>query len=183
MLPVAPSVITRDCAQGVIMLAAIAAMAHTLEASCFCGAVRLRCDVATPPISVSICHCSSCRRLTGAPFLANLMLPADALTLQGRDDTPPPLTSLKTSKHVTRHRCSECHSPIYATLGKERIVVPTSLFAPPLPAAWLPQHHLYYDRRVMDVNDELPKFRTHFGSTAWAGELADPGTATQPPAT
>ncbi len=149
----------------------VAAATLLREASCFCGAVRLRVDTARPPLSVSICHCASCRRLTGAPLLANIMLPAEDLQLLSRDDASPPnLLALQTSKHVTRHRCAECCSPVYAQLGKGRVVVPASLFAPPHPEAWAPQHHLYYDRRVLDVHDNLPKYRTHFGSAEWAGE-------------
>ena len=162
------------------MLAALAPFAASLEASCYCGAVRLCVDMARPPLSVSICHCASCRRLTGAPALANLMLPTEALQLLPRKDKAgdaagdalptDALVALQTSKHVTRNRCAQCHSPVFATLGTGRVVVPLSLFAPPLPEAWKPQHHLYYDRRGLDAGDELPKYRTHFGSVLWEGE-------------
>ena len=68
--------------------------------------------------------------------------------------------------------------PDFRALGKAKVVVPLSLFAPPQPEAWRPQHHLYYDRRVLDVSDDLPKYRTHFGSTLWEGE---PPEAEPPP--
>ena len=144
------------------MLAALA----TLEASCFCGAVKLAVDVAKPPLAVSICHCRTCRQLTGAPMLANLVLPSDAVKFEHEENA---LTSLKTSKHVTRHRCASCASPIYATLGKGRAVVPLALFSR-LPEGWEPQHHMYYDRRVLDVADDLPKYRRNFGGVLWQGE-------------
>ena len=35
---------------------------------CYCGAVRL--EVSAAPRVVSYCHCSDCRRVTGAPFAA-----------------------------------------------------------------------------------------------------------------
>ena len=104
-------------------------------------------------------------------MLANVMIPTDSLSvLPCEDGTPPLLLSLATSKQVTRHRCAKCYSPVYAALGKARVVVAASLFAPPHPEAWRPQQHIWYDRRVLDVPDELPKFRTHFGSEKWAGE-------------
>ena len=106
--------------------------AAALSASCYCGAIRLCVDAARPPLSVSICHCATCRRLTGGPFLANLMLPAESLTL---DPADAPLVTTQTSKHVARHRCASCHSPVYANLGKGRVVVPMSLFDPPLLSA------------------------------------------------
>lgn len=146
----------------------LAAAATALSASCYCGAVRLCVDVSKPPLSVSICHCTTCRRLTGASFLTNLMLPAEALTIEPADAA---LITLQTSKHVSRHRCASCCSPVYATLGKGRVVVPASLFDPPPLSSWKPQHHLYYDRRVFDLPDDgLPKYRTHYGSALWAGE-------------
>ena len=151
-----------------------------LEASCFCGAVRLKVKDATakPPISVSICHCETCRKLTGAPMLANVMLPADRLevvnTEGNADATDSYLVASQTSKHVTRHRCSKCYSPVYAMLGKGRVVVPSSLFAPPHPETWTPQHHLYYERRVTDVHDTLPKYRTHYGSALFGDETGTP---------
>lgn len=151
----------------------LAAALGTLEASCFCGAVRLAVDMAKPPISVSVCHCATCRRLTGAPSLANLVLPAEALTITPNEGDA--LTCQQTSKHVKRTRCATCFSPVYATLGKGRVVVPLSLFSPPLPETWRPQHHLYYDRRVIDVADNLPKYRTHFGSALWDGEPPEAG--------
>ena len=114
---------------------------------------------------------------------ANLLLPADGLQITSAEgDSPPQLTSLATSKHVTRHRCAECSSPVYAAMGKQRVVVPLSLFSPPLPEAWKPQHHLYYDRRVVDVPDDLPKFRTRFGGATWAGEPAEADAQAAPPA-
>ena len=159
------------------MLSAIAAstsaLTSALTASCYCGAIKLRVlDPATPPTGASICHCATCRRLTGAPMLANLLLASDRLEL-----TPPDaaLTSLKTSKHVTRHRCAGCSSPVYATLGKGKVVVPLSLFSSPHPASWAPQHHLYYDRRVLDVGDDLPKFKLNYGGPEWTGEPPEAG--------
>jgi hypothetical protein len=154
-------------------------MASALQASCFCGAVKLRVlDAAAPPLASSICHCRTCRSLTGAPFLANIMLPADRLEVRDRDGGEAKLLELHTSKHVTRKRCAACYSPVLAVMeGRKRVVVPASLFDPPHPVSWSAQHHLYYDRRVIDVDDTLPKFRTHMGSASWDGELADAGTS------
>lgn len=159
-----------DARQAMLSLATAAASA-ALEASCFCGAVRLRIASTSIPVSSSICHCSNCRQLTGSPFLANLMLPADALTVTTADGSASPeLIEQPTSKQVTRKRCSKCFSPVFATLGKARVVVPSSLFASPHPESWKPQHHLYYDSRTLDMNDGLPKYRSNFGGELWTDE-------------
>ena len=155
---------------GLIRLIAMASSAPSvhglLEASCFCGKVHVRVPEAAVPQSVSICHCPTCRKLTGAPSIMNVMFAASDVEVDGA------LVPQQTSKLVTRQRCEACFSPVSASLGKGRVVLPASLFSAPHPKSWAPQHHLYYDRRVIDVHDELPKYRTHFGSTLWAGEAA-----------
>src|SRR5437773_10968703 len=39
-----------------------------LQGGCFCG--RIRYEVAGRPFHATNCHCSICRRTTGAPFVA-----------------------------------------------------------------------------------------------------------------
>lgn len=157
-----PSIVAR----ALLTMASAVEAATAREASCFCGAVKLRVAASPPPLAVSICHCSTCRKLTGSPMLANLMLPAKALDVP--DDAA--LVSQATSKYVTRHRCAACYSPTFARLGKDKVVVPLALFDAPHPETWVPQQHIYYDQRVLDVNDGLPKFRAHFGSEQCADD-------------
>lgn len=108
--------------------------------------------------------------------MANLMYQAEDVTLTDAEGgSTPALLEQPTSKQVVRKRCAKCFSPVLAALGKARVVVPSSLFPPPHPEAWKPQHHLYYDRRTLECDDGLPKFRTHFGSDKWAGEPPEAG--------
>lgn len=133
----------------------------TAHATCFCGDVSLVVNTSTPPISSSICHCETCRRLTGAPMMATVMYPRAAVTLT---NSGAELSETRTSKHVRRLRCSRCSSPVLAELGGQRVGVPLSLFARPLPQGWQPQHHLWYNKRVVDVNDGNPKYLERYGS-------------------
>jgi len=58
------------------------------EGGCLCGAVRYRAIAA--PIRAVICHCSMCRKHSGAPVLAFVHFPIDFLHLdQGTTDTIP----------------------------------------------------------------------------------------------
>ena len=99
------------------------------------------------------------------------MLPAESVSITAADGGVPSLVTVQTSKHVTRQRCSSCYTPVLATLGPSRVVVPAALFdRAALPAGWQPERHIYNDRRVIDAHDELPKFRTHFGSDLWVAE-------------
>ncbi|CAL1132674.1 unnamed protein product, partial [Cladocopium goreaui] len=71
--------------------------AQVREAKCFCGAVISRAT--GDPAAVSICHCSICRRLSGAPFVASaVFLPQRVQFLSSLDGGEPQLTELQTSK-------------------------------------------------------------------------------------
>jgi hypothetical protein len=60
--------------------------------------------------------------------------------------------------------CVECRSPI-ADEGRRMFLAFGPLFdfgSPPrVPPAFEPSCHIFYGARVMDVNDELPKFLGH----------------------
>eukprot|EP00967_Tisochrysis_lutea_P125787 scaffold211821_cov43-Tisochrysis_lutea.AAC.1 len=60
-----------------------------LRTNCFCGAVTLSVNLSFDTVSASVCHCNHCRRLSGAPFNCNVVLPkavspADARILRGQ---------------------------------------------------------------------------------------------------
>ena len=141
------------------------------RATCFCGRCAATVRDESKIASTSICHCSICRRLTGAPFLANVLTPPDNVVLEARADDaseyavvePDALAGLKTSKNVVRYRCPTCASPLVATLklGKQHLrAVPLALFPRPHPPNWAPQHHFHYDDRVVDVPDGVVKSRS-----------------------
>lgn len=142
----------------------MSATATASEARCFCGAITV--TVTGAPAGTSACHCSTCRSLSGAPFLANVLFPRAAVTLVAADGTEAITVDTQTSKIVTRRRCAKCFSPVLAevSLKQPRAVVPAALFSP-LPPGWAPAHHIHYDSRVLDMNDGLPKFRTNYGGT------------------
>mmetsp|Transcript_74943 Transcript_74943/g.219548 ORF Transcript_74943/g.219548 Transcript_74943/m.219548 type:complete len:567 (-) Transcript_74943:10-1710(-) len=128
------------------------------RARCFCGAVSITAH--GDPASVSICHCSVCRRLSGAPFVVSALFKCASVVVSGKDGGEAKLTAMQTSPQVTRQRCAECSSPVAAVLGERFRAVPLALFdSPPAAPAWRPQHHLHYDSRVMDVEDRLLKYR------------------------
>ena len=125
----------------------------TRVGTCFCGASRV--VTSGIPIAVSICHCSICRTLSGAPLTAQALFKADRVKFEG--DEP---TTTSTSPQVNRCRCARCSSPMYASLMKGTMMaVPLSLINTPGSSDNLkPTHHMYYGRRVLDVDDDLQKF-------------------------
>jgi hypothetical protein len=72
-----------------------------LEGGCFCGFVRYRIDGA--PSQETGCHCSICRRTTGAPFVAWFTVaPAEFAFVSGHP------TRFASSDHATRTFCPRC---------------------------------------------------------------------------
>lgn len=76
-----------------------------MEGGCFCGFVRYRAeDVPTNPTS---CHCSICRRSSGAPFVAWFTVPSGGFQfLAGQPST------FRSSDHGTRTFCPRCGTPL-----------------------------------------------------------------------
>ena len=75
---------------------------------CFCGKTRISLIDADAIVSSSICHCSVCRRLCGAPFCANLLTPRSnvRIDIYGSPASTDALAGLQTSKNVVRYRCT-----------------------------------------------------------------------------
>jgi hypothetical protein len=73
----------------------------TIEGGCFCGDIRYR--VSGPVSHETCCHCSQCRRSSGAPFVAWFSVRRPALQLTS--GTP---TEIQSSDHGTRSFCSRC---------------------------------------------------------------------------
>lgn len=83
------------------------------EGGCLCGAIRYRATAA--PTRGVICHCSMCRRHSGAPALAFVHFPAHAFTwLNGEP------TRFRSSQFAERGFCAKCGS----TLSMHEEVLP-----------------------------------------------------------
>ncbi|MGB5096950.1 MAG: GFA family protein [Porticoccaceae bacterium] len=70
---------------------------------CFCGALRYRIDQVA---QVANCHCSMCRRTSGAPFVSWRVVPDHFAYTQG---TP---THLKSSPRGDRYFRAVCGTPV-----------------------------------------------------------------------
>ena len=77
----------------------------TYEGGCLCGAVRYRSTAA--PLRGVICHCTMCRRHSGAPVLAFVHFPVDAFQwVRGRP------TRYRSSAYAERGFCAQCGSTL-----------------------------------------------------------------------
>ncbi|MBL8384165.1 MAG: GFA family protein [Burkholderiales bacterium] len=78
---------------------------------CLCGAIRYTVDA--PMTGVIACHCSNCRKASGAGASHNIPLPASALTFTR--GTPKRFVDTAASgNRLFRFFCAECGSSIYS---------------------------------------------------------------------
>ena len=93
---------------------------HSMTASCYCGNIQVTVCDSRAATSSSICHCSICRRTSGAPFLANVLMPQSNIKLESGDpyeDEYVPV-DLATSDAVTKTTTSERQRPLPVTIFK-----------------------------------------------------------------
>lgn len=135
------------------------------QASCFCGAVRY--EVSADPVDAKICHCTTCQRLHGAPmqwaaifhkrhvrFTAGL---ENLVFYNSEQNRPERILPCKV-------RCGKCGTPI-ADEGRRMWIAFPSLFdfgyPAKVPKAFKPTCHLFYGSRVIEIQDDLPKWSGH----------------------
>jgi hypothetical protein len=129
-------------------------MPGLLTGGCLCGAVRY--EAAGTPFHRTHCHCSVCRRSTGAPFVAWFSVPKAAWRIvQGA-----PLR-FRSSPHATRSFCGQCGTQLTFeddTAGEEIDITTCSLDDPErLP----PEDHTHAGSKLswIALADGLPVHR------------------------
>ena len=77
-----------------------------LTGSCHCGAIRY--EVEGEPLTHALCHCSDCRRHSGAPMVGWTMYPQEAVKItKGEPKT------YESSQHGRRQFCPDCGTGLF----------------------------------------------------------------------
>jgi hypothetical protein len=140
-----------------------------LHGSCACGTCAF--DVKATPTARLICHCAICQAFTGKAFADVTVLRAKHVELTNADQIsfkkyrPPP--------NLARGHCLKCKTPVVEFFGFgafKLTFIPTSNFESQdlLP---MPHMHIFYERRVKDVMDNLPKHSGYFPSQLAIGRM------------
>ena len=139
------------------------------RARCFCGKVAF--EVRADPLDAKICHCPQCQSLHGAPFQwAVIFRKSDVRFVRGVDNLYFYNSELGRAEHILpcKLSCGCCRSPI-ADEGRRMFLAFGPLFDFGLPArvptTFRPSCHIFYGSRVIDINDETPKYLGHKGSS------------------
>lgn len=78
------------------------------NASCLCERVTMR--ITAPPVIATACHCRGCQKLTSGPYSLTLMIPGDALAVEGETE----IGALH-KPDAQHHYCTYCKSWLYTT--------------------------------------------------------------------
>jgi hypothetical protein len=134
-------------------------MSFVAEGGCLCGAIRYR--VSAAPFSVAHCHCSNCRKASGAAMLTWLTVKQGEFTwLRGE-----PKRYRYESEHypapVERLFCENCGSQLgWHCLDDGTVDITAGSLDDP--GVIDPQRHVFARGRVhwLQLADDLPSFDT-----------------------
>lgn len=132
------------------------------EGGCACGAVRYR--LASPPLFVHCCHCTSCQTETGSAFVINALIEHDRVALLA--GAPEPVqTPSDSGRGQTIWRCPACHVALwsnYADAGPRFHFVRAG--ALDRPADVPPDVHIYTRSKLpwVGLPEGVPAFEEYY---------------------
>lgn len=107
---------------------------------CFCGALRYRIGQVD---QVANCHCSMCRRTSGAPFVSWLVVPRNHFAYS--QGTP---THLKSSPRGDRYFCAICGTPVACVVENRPDHIDITLGSLDHPDAFTPAFEVHKRSRL-----------------------------------
>ena len=128
-------------------------MTVELLGGCLCGAVRFRAAALEGDVA-DYCHCSQCRKASGAPVSAWIQVAPDRFALtQGKP------RGFRSSARGTRWFCPACGGPLYMTDPQNRSVG-IALGSLDDPSVVRPTVHGWAGARLpwLEIADDLPRF-------------------------
>jgi hypothetical protein len=127
----------------------------TWAGGCLCGAIRYRAEA--DPLRTVICHCTICRRVSGAPMMCFVHFPAEAFRwLSGAPKR------YRSSADAERGFCPLCGSTLtmHESILGDRVQVALGSLDTPEPAR--PDDHVWTRQQLpwLRIEDDLPRFPT-----------------------
>ncbi|KAF7303057.1 GFA domain-containing protein [Mycena kentingensis (nom. inval.)] len=131
--------------------------------SCRCGLVSFK--VEDKPLFSVYCHCTKCQRADGAAFVSTMHFPSSAFSFTYDSAKVEPLVEAVSDGAMTLYRCPTCRScpAIQITRTTNWALRGTNLARDDAGKIidWdsvKPTSHIFYNTRIVDVADDLPKW-------------------------
>lgn len=123
-----------------------------MQGGCLCGAVRY--NISGEPRMVANCHCSMCRRQSGAAYLTYAAFARDAVVFTGK---PAPFRS---SVGAQRGHCGTCGSPLTFVFDSDPDTIWLTLGSLDDAASVRPTEHWFVADKIawLDLHDDLPRW-------------------------
>ena len=129
---------------------------HTVSGSCLCGTVKFQF---TGPVKVfQYCHCSRCRKVTGAAHGANIIVDPEQFNWQS-GETSVGRYELPDAKHFATSFCKTCGSSLpWITQSGKAVVIPAGTLDDDPEVR--PMHNIFYASKApwYTAVDELVKY-------------------------
>ena len=133
-----------------------------LHGSCSCGSFSF--ETRKVPVGRFVCHCLFCQAFTGEAFSDVSVLMSHQIDMKGTQALK--YKKFRLPPNLNRGTCTTCGKPAMETMGArplQLVFIPTASFAeqhllPPI------RRHVFYNRRVTDVADNLPKYEHYWPS-------------------
>ncbi len=87
-------------------------MSSVTEGGCACGACRF--ELHGDPMFVQACHCTDCRRSSGAPFLVNIWIESENVVVVAGDPASVLLGGGESGKPCEVWYCSDCGTALWS---------------------------------------------------------------------
>jgi hypothetical protein len=113
-------------------------MSTTTRGGCNCKAVRF--ELQGEPQRCGVCHCTTCRKETGSPFMAFAVWPRSRMAVTGE-------TRSYTEVTEHRHFCPLCGSSLFATNTEDDDVEVRLGALDAAPTRFTPDHESWVGRR------------------------------------
>ena len=138
-------------------------MSETFCGGCYCGDIRFE---VTDVFDAAYCHCSICRRISGAPAVLFATAPAPSFRVtQGKP------TGFASSSDWIRYFCPRCGTAVYGARPSNEGEVAFSTAILDQPDAVHPTAHIWCSSQLpyFQVGDDLARFQD--------GTLTHPSTS------
>lgn len=125
-----------------------------LKGGCLCGSVRY--EVHECPVEASYCHCTTCRRASGAPVVGFASVAVEAFVLAGVEPR-----QYRSSEYGERLFCGDCGTQLAMRVDQEPGMIDFTLSSLDEPEQVPPGFHIWTASRIawFDIRDDLPRYR------------------------
>jgi hypothetical protein len=143
---------------------------YAARAQCDCGTCVIEIKKA-PTVRLN-CHCTICQAFTGVAYSDVMVVPAEQAVIKNEDwitykkfrkyRFPPP--------NLARGRCRNCGKAFVETwgFGSRHVLLFVRYVCFEHPEGFPPpEAHMFYEHRVKDADDNVPKYEGYFPSE-WA---------------